>query len=479
MTTATLKDQVAEALVDLLGGRKERRFKHDATGTPSSTGYAHGPGGFLRIPGVDPDVYNLTIGTLPGLMNEMPTRASLYTNPLFEVLTGIPAGTGDEPDSVCDDAPVGGTLKSAIFTAPFGKYQRQTREIEVNRLGQLTDRAEPMDLRMVGGPIGRGPFSSMEVEGNILNNEWDLALYERAVEFHRLLSLQVWRGNPANNDGEAYKEFAGLELQVNTGWKDAFTGSAVDNMDPDIKNFSLQQVHDHGDDLVVALSYMHRYLKDKATRTRVGPVRWVLAMRPSLFWEITSIWPCSYYTTVCAGSPGNLTQNIDVADQARLRDEMRAESFLWLNGERIEVIQDDGITEYTNTTKSGVTSGCFSSDIFFLPMSVQGGRATLYFEYFQFQNPSINSALASGLMLARAVGGGAFLEVPSQKNWCYKLQAKIEPRVILRTPWLAGRLMNVQYCPLQVPDQPFPTDPYFEAPDGVATRTGPTYTATW
>ncbi len=479
MPTATLNDQVRGVLAELLGF-KEQRFKHDATGgNPSTTGYAHGPGGFLRIPGVDPDLYNLTIGTIPGLFNELPVRSSLFMNPQFEVLTGFPAGSGDEPATVCDDAPIGGTGRSAIFTAFFGKYKRATREIEIGRLGQLNDRAEPMDLRMVGGPMGRTPFSSMEVQGNILNNEYELVLYERAIEFHRLLSKQLWVGNPANNNGEAYKEFAGLELQVNTGWKDAYTGSAVDNMDPDIKDFNYARLDQNGDDLVTQLSYMHHYLKDKAERTRVTPVRWVLAMRPTLFWEITSIWPCSYFTTVCNGAAGNLTQNIDVADQLRMRDEMRAGSFLLINGERIQVIQDDGISETSNTTDSNVTSGCFASDIFFLPMSVQGGRSTLYLEHFQFVNPSIDSALANGLMLARVTGNGAFLEVPAQTNNCFKLQAEIQPRVVFRAPWLSGRITDVQYCPLQVPDQPFPDDPYFEAPDGVSTRTGPSLTATW
>jgi hypothetical protein len=38
--------------------------------------------------------------------------------------------------------------------------------------------------------------------------------------------------------------------------------------------------------------------------------------------------------------------------------------------------------------------------------------------------------------------------------------AKTEPRLILRTPQLAGRLQNVVYVPLQHADDPLPSQDY-------------------
>ncbi|KKL87036.1 hypothetical protein LCGC14_1938710, partial [marine sediment metagenome] len=46
-------------------------------------------------------------------------------------------------------------------------------------------------------------------------------------------------------------------------------------------------------------------------------------------------------------------------------------------------------------------------------------------------------------------------------NYCFKFQGKIEPRVVLRTPQLAGRLENIMYEPLQHLREPFQSSPYF------------------
>ena len=55
---------------------------------------------------------------------------------------------------------------------------------------------------------------------------------------------------------------------------------------------------------------------------------------------------------------------------------------------------------------------------------------------------------------------GAFLSWPRQTNQCVVWQTKVEPRLVLRTPWLAARLQNVVYCPTQHVRESFPADPY-------------------
>ena len=45
-------------------------------------------------------------------------------------------------------------------------------------------------------------------------------------------------------------------------------------------------------------------------------------------------------------------------------------------------------------------------------------------------------------------------------------------------PWLAARLQNVQYCPLQHTRQPFPDDPYF-VDGGRTSRPGPSFYDIW
>jgi len=171
---------------------------------------------------------------------------------------------------------------------------------------------------------------------------------------------------------------------------------------------------------------------------------------------------------------GNEQVNVDAQDQVRFRDEMRAGRYLLIDGERVEVVTDDGIPELNGNESGAFPRGCFSTDIYFIPMSVLGGQAVTFLEYFQYTNPAVTEAL--GLVLGRI--DGAFLTWPRQTNQCFVFQSKIEPRLVLRTPWLAGRLQNVVYCPVQHTRDAFPDEPYF-ADGGKTSRPGPSYYNLW
>src|SRR3990172_156979 len=489
MPPRDLGDLSIDELLQLAIALKQGGYalKHDATGVGSTSGFYHGPGGLLTYPGVDPTVISTIIGTLPGLINQLPTRASRYMNPVFETITGIGADSGSETRDACDPAIVGGITSGCKHTFPFGRVERQTREVEINRLGQLINRSEPIDLRLVGGATLGTPWQSANFPpaANFLNSDAERLFYERAVSFARKLNLMLWTGNPSNNAGTGYREFAGIEILLNRtdGWDDAETGSACAATAPDIKDFHCARIDSeaNGTLLVRYITYMVRYLKDKAERQGLVPVRWAFVMRPSAFYEITNVWPCSYITYVCQSTNSNYTYNVELAAQARLRDEMRVGRYLLVDGERIDVILGDAITEHNNgEPPSGetVSSGCFCSDIYLIPFSVAGGLAVTYLQHFDYNNPDIRSLAGTPLGLFTIQGNGAFIETIRQTNWCVIWQAKIEPRLIMRTPQLAGRLKNVSYCPLQNPDQPFPSDPYYRA-GGETSRPGPSPYYPW
>lgn len=456
-------------------------YKHDASGTPIATGYSHGPGGNFTYPGVDPAVFHTLIGNI-GIIGRLPTTPAVDTNPTYSILTGVQDVAGTEKNDVCDDARTAGLIKQCLQTSVFGRYELSTLEIELNRLGQVNDRADPMDLGLVGNPINAGGiFASGRKDprfpGNLLTNEVTRKFWELNVAFHRLLSQQLWTGNPVNNSaGGGYKELTGIQSLVRTGHVDAEDQTSCPSVDSDLKDFNFARLDANGDLMVEMLSYMIHTREDIAFRTGVSPVRFVLAMRPAVFWELTAIWACSYLTDRCVvqnASGERIT--VTGAESVAMRDSMRAGRYLLIDGQRIEVVLDDGIPELTPTTSSSVTEGCRSSDIYLLPMSVVGGRSTLYMEYFDYGNPSLSSALGN-LVLARQEG--SFLTWPRQTNQCVVWQSKVEPRLILRTPWLAGRIQNVMICPLQNERQPFPDDPYY-TDGGRITRDGPSYYNMW
>lgn len=480
-------ETLAEALGPVIERQKGRQFattfKHDTTGLPALGQYSHGPGGSLTWPGVDPVVFSAAMGG-QSLLSQLPATPSVNTNPTYYTLTGVSADTGSEKSGVCDDAPIAGLAAACLTTSVFGRYERSTSLLELNRLGQRIDRADPLDLRLVNSPLtSRLPFGANAADAtpaDVLTNETARKFWERNISFHRLLMKQLWRGNPAtgNTAGGGYKELTGLQLLINTGYVDAETGTACPAVDSYIHNFNHGRIDTAtgGTNLVAAMTNMYYQLKSRAQRAGVWPVRFAIAMRPQLFYQISAIWPCQYMTTNCTPASAGTPLNMDATDIVRFRDEMRGGSYLMIDGDRIEVIQDDGIDEDDGTNSAGnFPRGCFETDIFFLPMSVVGGQSVLYLEYFQYNNPSIQEALGN-MVLGRIEGG--FLTWPRQTNQCVQWQSKIEPRLVLRTPWLAGRISDVVYCPIQHERDIFPEDPYFVG-GGVTTRSGPSYKSLW
>lgn len=449
----------------------ERGLKHDVSSGPITVGYSHGPGGFLTYPGVDPVMFQTVVGSRT-MLGQLPSMPSVFTNPTYFTITGVGADTGSEKDDVCDEPPVAGLVRGCLLTSVSGRYERGTPILEVNRLGQRNDRADPMDLTLVGSPIGSaGIFgdanTSVNTPQGLFTNEVTRKFWERNVSFHRLLSRQLWQGNPSNNsNGGGYKEMTGFDILINTGHVDAETGASCPALDSDIKSFGNLRVDDNGEALVAALSYMVMTREDLADRTGLSPVRYVLAMRPELFWEITAVWPCAYLTYRCSFSNEGVL-NVDATDQVRMRDDFRANQYLPINGKRYDVILDDGIAE--DDGNDGVTRGCFRSDIYLIPMSVVGGRSVTFLEYMDYSNPSIQSAIQRmGLFTVE----GAFMTTVKQTLWCLQWFSKIEPRLVMRTPWLAGRLTDVVYCPLQHINTAFPDDPYYLT-GGKTSRPGP------
>lgn len=471
-------------------------FRHDATGDPATTGFVHGPNGLLRYPGVDPAMFHTILGH-EGIMSQLQWTGTRYMNPLYEILTGLTAADDSVREADCDPAPTSGMLKGCINTAAFGWIARGTREVSATRLGQLLDRAEPLDLFVVGSPIFDPILPGQPAPGvtdtAAILGEVARLLSDRAVAMNDDLAKMAYAGNPSNNTG-GYAEFPGLQLLVNgpiggpgTGtavYKDAITGTACPSVDSNVQDFAYKSISGlgaatNGALLVRWLAYIVRYAVELARRTKVAPVRWAFAMRPALFYELSAIWPCSYYLGGCTvvDATGGQSIVLDAKDTTDLRDQMRTGKFLLIDGMRWDVILDDAIPEHTNTDNANVASGSMSSDIYLLPFSVLGGRSTLYGEYFDWTGAGQINQLFGRQFLGTIEG--AFFMTPRQTNSCWVEDMEVKPRIILRTPWLAARMLNVQYTPLLHDREPFNDDPYFLDGGVQGARTAPTYQNQW
>jgi len=422
-----------------------------------------GPGGFFSNFGIDNTVVNASL-TPRGMGDLIPAMGTNILYPVFPYLTGFEEDGTAEPAGPCDDAP-GGVIETCHQTAAFGRVARGSKEMEVNDLMQILNGHLTTDLRLMGDVINPG-HALMPTQGvnqnDMLKQVVQTQMVIIAIAFQRWLTRKLWTGSPVNNNvGGGYAEFPGLDTLISTNKVDAFTGIACPALYSDIKDFAYNAVDSGSPDILNYISMMEYYLRHIAERTNLMPVDWVIAMRPELFFELTAVWPCKYLTYRCADAAGADVTVMNDDTNVRMRDEMRNGNFLLVNGRKITVITDDGIFEDNNETSAYCAAGEYASDIYFIPVKAKG-MPVLYWEYLDYtEGVSQANAVTQGKGQFWATDGGRYLWAMQNQNYCFKIQAKIQPRVILKTPQLAGRIQNVKYSPLQHLRSPFEDSPYF------------------
>jgi hypothetical protein len=461
-------------------------FRHDpvvdgsASGV-ASTPYMHGPQGLWGVLGLEPQVISTHVHG-QSLAARLPVQMSDVIYPYFAYLTGFTAGTGDDADwdSNCVDPPTAGSMKNCIQTAQFGQVARQTREVDLMRVGEMINRGESNDLVLVGSPL-LDQMSSMlspTVPGGFsLRREVLMRMMELGVEFQRKMAPLIYTGDPANNAGashlDGYAEPPGLNILINDDHQDAFTGQSCPSLASLLVDMEYAGVCDNGGaDMVNQLTYSLYYLERLARQTNLAPVDFVLVMRPEMFYEVTSCWPCSYLTYRCI-FPTEADQarlNATAEEVIRMRDAMREGEFLLIGSKRYQVILDDFIPEQDadEIIAGGGTPlvgevNCFASDIYILPRTVRGNILSTYTQVYNW-----GAAMQAAADIR--MSNGPFWTTDGDRwlwNWklpvntCVQAASRIRFRWMLRTPHLAARIQNLQYCQLLRPRQPLPTDSFF------------------
>ncbi len=459
------------------------------TGTPT-TNWIHGPGGILGSCAIDQQVISARI-TPMGLSSYLPIQMTRDTNPEFAYITGMESSGAAEPSGVCEDCPSGIT-QSCMQTAQFGRVCRETKEVDIDRTIERINKGE-VDLQLVNDILGIEPRDVMRAVSQpdyrtVLNIATAWGMVEVGGMFQQSLVPMTFQGNPVNNTaGGGYKEFPGLDILISTNKVDIHTGANCQALDSDVKSFDWKDVASvdaNGNFRVVSmLSWLEEYVHRNAMRMKLMPASWVWAMREELWYMLTEIWPTAYYTSrgLTAVPPGT-SVNVDGVDLTQLRDQMRRGMFLDINGRRWPVVIDDGIFEYNEATGQGnLVAGDFASNIYLIPLSVgpQNMQAT-YYEAKDYRFTAAEFAAAPGDLLRNEfwTDDGRFMWTVDRQLWCYILAGKIEPRIILRTPMLAGRLDLVKYTPVQH-FRDFDEDSDYFVKGGVPSRPAPSLFSDW
>jgi hypothetical protein len=446
-------------------------IREKAADTPPSPYTAYGPAesgryaGLFSTPGAEPNVISTIIIPQAGLESRLPVMPSRYANPLLEIISGHTAATGSNPSGVCDDPKTAGLTKVGMISNPFGRYSMQTPSLDVTSVGQRTNSAEPDYLNIINSqPEGTiGPTVPGIASGGFGGavTELKLKMHEFKVSWVQEFARQIWTGNPTNNTASGgYKEFRGLDLLVKTGHVDAETGNSLDAMDSIVHDYNLSDVDDDTESIVKLLTSVYYRLRYLASNMGLSPVTWKLAMPSGLFYALVNAWPCSYLTHRCSGTATTgVTVNYSGDAAENLRRDMMGDldnltgQYLMIDHQKIPVIVDDSIPEYYSEDSgySTLNDGQFASTIYFLPMTILGGRPSLYLEFFPQSGPSqelIASMAQSDSYFATDSGRFLWHKKPST-NWCVQMMAMTIPRLSLITPYLAAKIDNVAYTPIE------------------------------
>jgi len=452
---------------------------------PSYAGMTHGIGsmfGAVQV-GIEPDVISAMMHWR-GIGELLPREPVKTIEQFLPFITGVDPTSTTEPTTECGDC-ISGESEACIQHFPTAKVCRETKPMTLQKAIERLNRGD-IDLNLLNDQLGSQspwhPGDAWTSGSQIMQvaTAWAL-LFELPPLFMQALSPMVYTGNPVNNNGQAYREFRGLQLLVNTGFVDAFANVACPALDSDVKSFGYTNVQ-----LGTAPSFMemlemaHYYVRNNARGQRLDPVTWLCVMRPELWQIVSSLLPYqAIIATMMNASFPNATNyevNIDGGSLVQERNAIRKAMVINLNGENVRVVEDDGIPESNNGNDGNCELGEFASDVYLLPLSFLGNRPAMRIDYkdYRFIGPEI--AATNDLIGAfyEASPDGRFSINVVQDGRCFKIQAETEPRFILKTPQLAARIQHVKYIPMQhlrVPDKESP----YRFKGGISTRAPSSY----
>ena len=468
--------------------------KHDVTGAPVGP-YGHGVGGLFSMPGQDARVFSAMLQPILSILNDLPVlRADPipgagyggYQQEFFTTITGVTASQQDDanqPTEECEPFPRGGLMKVCTLVSPYGRYGAALDQLNIEQLGMLANPADPTYLQNMNlqnppiGPTTPGGY------GNILYNEFARRAFTAVQGYALKVATKVWTGDPAlSAASKRWKDVLGLNTQINTGNKrDALSNTLCTIMDSDVKNYNYGIISASNSTISNVIDAIWYFINTKARQAGLMPVRWKIYMRSQMFDEISKIWPIIYYQQLIAQANNFTNARFNFGtDVMALRESMRSELYLPIRGARVEVGLDDGIPERNSTTNAQLLPGQFASDIYFVPLTVLGAIPVTYLEPFNQANAITEAVVRDGRILNTfTTDGGMYRWYTLQTRGCVEWDFVSQWRVVVRTPNIAARILNVGIQPLQHGPEAWNESSYFQNGGRTNNPVTPSYYSEW
>lgn len=398
--------------------------------------------GIFSAPGVRPQRFSALERPF-SFFNLVNLTRSEYTSEILEIVTGQTASTGTNATGFCGNPPVVGGLKTCAQIFSWGDYYIKTNLESVAQIGQLRSRADVPGQILNVGPQYNPLIPDIMFQLTDTRSSLAYELYRIGVDLGRT-SEQVGILGTAGVQNSSYigwtTQFSGIDQQIKTGYTDQLAAgtpkctaadSTVFSFNANITGNGAQGVN-----FVKALTSLCRGLKTKANRVGMANTRFTIVMRMELFQPVTEVWACNYSTYACDGttSAPNMRDGMRIQE---LRVEMFANQYLLIDGEQWPVVWSDGIPW------QGVSSNTWNSDIYVVPVSWEG-VPLLRMEYYPMDN-AYSTQFANWVRpTTRIINNGMFLVGQRDTGTCIEFHFQARFRLIIETPFLAGRLDDCQ-----------------------------------
>ena len=419
--------------------------KHTLDSTVATGANAHGVGGLFSGIGVRPDMY----ATVPRPINEfsslLPLISSNMNNEIYEILTGQTDLEGDAAADSCSDGPIAGQFKVCRQQIPFGKAKMSTPVRHGDDLGTRIDYAD-MDRNVLNLDTSPSRFMPA-IPGMNVNSDTGKLIMQFGRQIEKSVVLcdgQGVAGNTSNIGSFAFwmSQYDGIERVVRTGYTDSVTTVACPAADSVVISHraNIGSVSaDNGQAFTTNVVDMVYSVKQRAETFGITPFTGAIVVHPNMKRALFYHWACAYYTDFCAGSQYN-ENNTDAVMIRKFADEMMNGSYLLVDGMPIPVFVHSGLSmEATGTADE------YMADVFYLPIA-WGNRALMFYHYFPQGNPDSQAwyNLADPGAI-RIYNNGLYRGYGNRSGGCMNFSAEMKMRLILDTPFLAGRVNDVEF----------------------------------
>lgn len=425
--------------------------KNDPASLTLSAPALHGPlqgnnaqYGLFTHPGVRPERWS-AMSNPNSWLNILSVGPSDLANERLEIMTGQTADGSTNATGFCGDAPVPGKLKTCQQLYVFGDFHGKTDLNALPLIGQRKDRSD-MSARILNQAAIENPFQP-EVLRSITDTRSQLShdLYRFGNAVARSTELVSIQGVAATDNSRFgwFHEFTGLDSQIKTGYVDVVSNVTCPAADSLVESYNALVTGTHSDGsgrTFTATWFDTMYaLRDRAAQVGMNGVQWAVVMRQEMFRTVAEVLSNDYNFYQVTGAQYKERNSTGELIQALRRDMMAGGYLLDDQGQTVPVIFSEGLTN------PPVANNTYVSDILIVPVS-WNGTPLIRLDYFPMNNSYIEEF--AGFVnpdTINIINNGMYMVGQANTPLCVEFHFAARMRLILETPFLAGRIDDIRY----------------------------------